>query len=79
MPIEPVLRVEVAGTSRYTLLITLKDLDTAGRLRTSQDKKPPELSMRSGGFRSLLKLSKHQSGGDGGIRTHDTGISRMHP
>jgi hypothetical protein len=34
---------------------------------------------RSGGFRGLLKFSSHLSGGDGGIRTHDTGISRMHP
>ena len=35
--------------------------------------------MSGGGFRTLLKISERLTGGDGGIRTHDTGISRMHP
>ena len=43
------------------------------------EQKTPVFIVKYGGFRTLRDLTERCSGGDGGIRTHDTGISRMHP
>ena len=68
----PLIRVTVVDYLRLCIGDGGIRLYAAGRpcallVCTANEKKPP-----CGGF--FL-----DSGGDGGIRTHDTGISRMHP
>ena len=78
VPSSDALAISRLSLNRSVLIPPSYTLKNRGLCRTRRDtgqQKTPGLAMKHRGFRTLPKFSERCSGGDGEIRTHDTGLS----